>query len=268
MTIPFFIGLILLVAVIVARFGVGSKRRGLAATSDLSIALPRRTGKVAALENHSARANPISVRPARSSASERMIPQASDTLTKQPNIRPTIPGSRKNTPVKIMPSGKLTTVNPSTVIKIRSSIPNGSAVIIEPRPTIVIRPSQAFVVTPATVGVTTIAPSRAVTVAVPERGAWDERGWRRNTGGRSETYDGYYVVGERQFRGRVEARNRRREISAFIYDPPREIRHHEHGACFQQVGNGWFILHWARPAGNVDDAILYMEKVLDESLHR
>ena len=104
-------------------------------------------------------------------------------------------------------------------------------------------------------------------VKVPERGAWDERGWTRKVNNHHETYEGYYLVRGRQFRGRVEARDRRREVAAYIYNPPPEIKRHAHHACLQQVGNGWFILHWARPARNVDDAILYMERVLDESLN-
>jgi hypothetical protein len=56
-------------------------------------------------------------------------------------------------------------------------------------------------------------------------------------------------------------------VTAYIADPPPEIRRHPHGACFQLYRDPWFQLHWSRPARNPDDAILYMERVLDESIN-
>lgn len=146
-----------------------------------------------------------------------------------------------------------------------------TAEIITVRPiqwqTIVIKPASAVVIQPNAVEVITVQPSRTATVTPPERGAWDERGWIKHSTGGREIYEGYYAVGTRRFRGRIEVRGKRgRNVTAYIDNPPREIKSHPHGACFQLVRDGWFILHWARPARNVDDAILYMERVLDESL--
>lgn len=131
----------------------------------------------------------------------------------------------------------------------------------------VIKPTSVVVIQPQAVEVITIQPSSAITVKPPERGAWDERGWTRTINGDRETYEGYYTVGTRRFRGRIETRNRGRNIAAYIYNPPPEIKRHRHSACFQLTRNDWFYLHWARPARNVDDAILYMERVLDESIN-
>lgn len=134
--------------------------------------------------------------------------------------------------------------------------------------TVVIKPASAVVIQPQTVEIMTIQPSVSVTVQPPERGAWDERGWIRNINGNIEIYEGYYAVGARRFWGRIEARgNRRRNIGAYIYNPPPEIKQHRHGACFQLVSDGWFYLHWSRPARNVDDALLYVETVLNESIN-
>lgn len=159
----------------------------------------------------------------------------------------------------------ITIVNPSRPVVIK---PNAKIVMVRPilQPT-VIRPSSVVAILPGPTDVIMIQPSRTVTVTLPERGAWDERGWIKHSNGGREIYEGYYAVGTRRYHGRIEVRGRRgRNVSAYIYNPPPEIKHHPHGACFQLIGDGWFILHWARPARNIDDAILYMERVLDESL--
>lgn len=161
----------------------------------------------------------------------------------------------------------MTVISPSQPVVV---VPRLEVVTIRSvqRETVVIKPASVVVVQPLSVEAVTIQPSRAVQVTPPERGAWDERGWTRRANGRSEIYEGYYAVGTRRFRGRIEVRgNRGRNVTACIDNPPPEIKHHPHGACFQLVRDGWFILHWARPARNVDDAILYMERVLDESLN-
>lgn len=141
------------------------------------------------------------------------------------------------------------------IITIKAAAP----VVITPAPTIVVQPQR--------VEVTKIRPAPAVKVKPPDRGAWDERGWKRNGNSRRDTYAGYYFVGNRKFPGRIEVHGlRSHTVTAYIYDPPREVKSHPHGACFQLVGDNWFHLHWSHPARNVDDAILYMERVLDESL--
>ncbi|MGI8640422.1 MAG: hypothetical protein ACR2MG_10825 [Pyrinomonadaceae bacterium] len=159
----------------------------------------------------------------------------------------------------------ITIISPSQPIVVKRA-----AEIITVRPiqrqAVVVKPASVVVIQPKAVDVITVQPLRAVTVTPPERGAWDERGWTRTLRGGRETYEGYYVVGMRRFRGRIEASNRGRGVMAYIYNPPREIKHHPHGACFQLVSDNWFHLHWSRPARNVDDAILYMERVLDESI--
>ncbi|MGI8467006.1 MAG: hypothetical protein ACR2N3_00970 [Pyrinomonadaceae bacterium] len=158
--------------------------------------------------------------------------------------------------------------NPITLIKPNQPIvvkPALEVVTIKLCRTIVVKPLPAVVIQPKSVVVIAVQPARAVTVAPPVRGAWDERGWSRNLNGERETYEGYFAVGTHKFRGCIETRNRGRDITAYIYNPPREVKYHPHRACFQLVGDNWFHLHWSRPARNVDDAILYMERVLDES---
>ena len=165
---------------------------------------------------------------------------------------------------KQVENGKpITVIKPSQPVVVK---PAAELIAVMPRNTVVVKPAPVFVIQPKTAEVVTVQPTRAVTVTPPERGAWDERGWTRIINDGREIYEGYYVVGSRKFRGRIETRGGR-NIAVYIFNPPGEVKRHRHGACFQLVNNNWFHLHWSRPARNVDDAILYMERVLDESLN-
>jgi len=167
-------------------------------------------------------------------------------------------------------------------IVIKRSIP----VVVRPVPQLVVKvqpaalitvvPSEAVIVIPSRVAVVTVRPTAAViiephpaeTVRPPDRGAWDERGWTRRHDGDKQIFEGFYQVGGQRFRGRIEI-GRRGRVQAFINNPPREIRRHRHHACFQQygAGTGWYILHWQRSPRNVDEALLYFEQILDESIN-
>ncbi len=135
---------------------------------------------------------------------------------------------------------------------------------ITPSEVITVRPSQVIRVEPTET--TRIVPVKPMTVTPPRRGAWDENGWAKRMDGSLEIFEGHYRVREQRFWGRVE-KERSGQISAYIHNPPIEIKRHPHHACFQQVGigTGWFHLHWRRAPKDVDGAILYMERILDES---
>jgi hypothetical protein len=113
----------------------------------------------------------------------------------------------------------------------------------------------------------TIEPTIPTVVESPGRSAWDEKGWTRQ----QNTYEGNYQVFEhksrriRRFNGRIVLSG---EVAqTFIADPPPEIKRHPKGPCFQLHDGGMFKVEWRRPARNVDEAILYVERVLDESLN-
>jgi hypothetical protein len=144
--------------------------------------------------------------------------------------------------------------------------------VVEPELPIRIEPRESTLIQPTRVMQVTVRPASSARVEPPQRGAWDERGWRRQIIGRQEVYDGTFQAVDRRrgvqlsYPGRVM--NHRGQITAYISSPPPEIKRHQHGACFQLTRDGWFQLHWSRPAQNPDDAILYMERVLDESINR
>lgn len=164
-------------------------------------------------------------------------------------------------------------VTPSSPIRIVPSEP----IRITPIPSnpIVVKPSDSVVIAPEKRESIKVAPAVIMTIKPPKRGAWDERGWTRRNEGGTETFEGFFQVNHKRrgqllrFRGRIQVSGwNGKNISAYILNPPPEVKSHRHGPCFQLLRDGWFNLHWSRPARNVDDAILYMERVLDESLNR
>jgi len=114
-----------------------------------------------------------------------------------------------------------------------------------------------------------ITPAVPVTITPPSRDAWDEHGWRSLRRGKDTLYEGDYRAqrgsGHRAtFPGRVLVRDG--AISAYVADPPVQIRRHPKGPCFQLANPPWFRVHWHRPPTSVDDAILYVERILNEVL--
>jgi hypothetical protein len=115
-----------------------------------------------------------------------------------------------------------------------------------------------------------VGPSPDVTVEAPPRCAWDEKRWQLRVLDDQRIAEGHYRVRDRrgqwrEFRGQVVAQGR--DIKAYIADPPSEMRQHPHGNCLQLVQPPWFLLHWNRAPKSMDDALLYMERMLHESFH-
>ena len=169
------------------------------------------------------------------------------------------PARREMTVVR--PAGSITTIGPA---------PEPIAIAPVARmegPATVIRPQQFTTVRASTEPAAVVKPARAISVEPPRRGAWAERGWIVRDENRKRVYEGDYHAGLLRFRGRIEA-DEKGKITAYIHNPPAEIKKHRVGPCFQQcgIGTAWFVLHWRRPARNVDEAILYVERVLAEAV--
>ena len=116
-----------------------------------------------------------------------------------------------------------------------------------------------------------VGPCPTRTVAPPPRFAWDEKHWRRIIEGRTVQHVGAYRVRHRRqniwrfFDGRVV--EDAGTITAYVADPPIEIKRHAKGPCFQLVRAPWFRVHWHRAPHTVDEALLYVERLLDECLN-
>ena len=114
-----------------------------------------------------------------------------------------------------------------------------------------------------------IIPSVPTWIAPPKRPAWDEQGWREVVNGTQTFYEGHYRVRQRngrlaEFPGRILVGD---NITTYIAHPPPAIKRHPKGPCFQLTTPPWFRVHWHRAPSNVDDALLYVETVLDEVLN-
>jgi hypothetical protein len=139
-------------------------------------------------------------------------------------------------------------------------------------PLIVSAPSARVVIQPESPssGRTVIGPQPRAVVNRIQRAAWDEKEWIRSIHNSRVVYTGYFRASHngrmRQFAGRiVETRS---APEAYIADPPPEIKRHPKGPCFALTRDGWFRVHWHRAPADVDNAILYVEKVLNESFNR
>lgn len=115
-----------------------------------------------------------------------------------------------------------------------------------------------------------IGPQDSLRIIPPRRGAWEEKGWRKHQRAGFEVYTGQFSARKNdrsvrcRFPGRIEIQ--RSGIAVFVQDPPEGIRTHPKSACFAYLQDGWFQLHWHLSPKNVDDALLYMERILAESL--
>ncbi len=136
---------------------------------------------------------------------------------------------------------------------------------------LVVPGEDAPVIGPADDAETIIGPSTKSTVAPPQRGAWDERGWSREQKCGEEVYKGFFQVANQRTRTTQTFPGviflRRKKIITCIADPPPQIKRHPKGPCFVPIQKPWFRLNWFRPAKCVDDAILYMERILDECIN-
>ncbi len=162
-------------------------------------------------------------------------------------------------------------VGPTEEVVVEPSAMTGP--IVGPAEPIIVRPSatEPVVIGPSRDEPVVIGPAKSVTVEPPQRAAWDDRGWMKRRENGQEIYEGVYRVPDRrsgqgrQFRGAVIVQGG--EVLPYIADPPPELRRHPKHPCFQLSQPPWFKLHWQRAAGNVDDAILYIERVLDEAIN-
>lgn len=140
-------------------------------------------------------------------------------------------------------------------------------VVVTPAPTLTVGPvgGPSATVSPVVV----VGPAAALSVTPAQRAAWDERGWRSTETPTATVYEGEYTVKQhgtpRRFGGRVVLQGG--SVTAYIANPPSAIRRHPKGPCFQLSNPPWFRVHWHRAATNVDDALLYVEQVLDEALN-
>lgn len=91
---------------------------------------------------------------------------------------------------------------------------------------------------------------------------WQEKGWTRVDNG---TYCGFFEVPNRgKWNGEVQF-GRSGFKAIYICDPPQVIRRHSKWTCFAHCGNGWYTVHMHKLPRNADEAILNVERILNEA---
>jgi hypothetical protein len=141
-----------------------------------------------------------------------------------------------------------------------------AATVVGPPQPILVGPAQAAPRKPG------LKRGAAIQVGPQARGAWDEKGWVRESQDGKQVYRGAYLVtgrrSHRQHRFAGQIVSDQNHMVVYIADPPPQIKNHPKGPCFARKNGPWFQLHWHRPARNVDEAILYVEQLLSEALAR
>jgi hypothetical protein len=89
---------------------------------------------------------------------------------------------------------------------------------------------------------------------------WQERGWARA----GRTFTGNYQTAYGAFYGQI-TEHPGGHIDFWLYMPPDEIRRHSHWVCFQDRGDGWYIVHMARMPKDVGSGIITIERLITEA---
>ncbi len=89
---------------------------------------------------------------------------------------------------------------------------------------------------------------------------WQERGWVQQ----GNEYNGNYQTPYGAFTGWIEHRDGN-HINFFIYDPPDAVRGSSHWACFQERGQGWYVVHMSRRPADLSSGILTIERLITEA---
>ena len=89
---------------------------------------------------------------------------------------------------------------------------------------------------------------------------WQDRGWVQQ----GSEYTGAYQTPYGAFTGWIEHRGGK-NFNFFIYDPPDALRKHSHWTCFQERGQGWFLVHMRRRPADIGSGILTIERLITEA---
>lgn len=90
-----------------------------------------------------------------------------------------------------------------------------------------------------------------------------EQGWVKV----GHLYKGYYRCRWAAFKGEIKEMATG-EHKYFIYNPPMQVLTGPHKACFTDIGNGRYHIHFALISENIDAGIMAVERLLTESLSR
>lgn len=87
-----------------------------------------------------------------------------------------------------------------------------------------------------------------------------QQGWTKN----GNRYEGSYQTPYGAFYGAIDE-ERSGRIQFFLYNPSPQIQKHSHWACFQNRGDGWYLIHMAREPKDVGSGIMTIERLIMEA---
>lgn len=140
------------------------------------------------------------------------------------------------------------------------------ATLITPEAPILIAPSQSLTITPD------IEPEITPPPKAHPATVWEARKWSKRKKRGVEIFSGTYTVINNAtgktiiVPGRIEVSSK--GLDVYVKSPPKKLKKHPKSSCFQLHRNGWFWVHWSVPPKHPDDAILYIESVLSESINQ
>jgi hypothetical protein len=143
--------------------------------------------------------------------------------------------------------------------------------IIGPPTTVTIGPGENGATSKAISSQYVIKPAAHPTVAPHPRPYWDERGWTRRRVNGYWAYRGSSQVFEertgewRTFTGQVFEETDK--AVPHIDRLPPQVKRHPKWVCFHRKRDGSYYLDWRTPAADADEAIMYVEDVLCDSIN-
>jgi hypothetical protein len=100
----------------------------------------------------------------------------------------------------------------------------------------------------------------AVNVRRRQIAYWEERGWVR----KGQIYTGAYRTRYGSFFGEIQQHSAN-DFEFFLYQPSNEIRSCGHWACFQECGEGWYLVHMGQRPRDISSGILTIERLITEA---
>ena len=92
---------------------------------------------------------------------------------------------------------------------------------------------------------------------------WQENGWVRT----DNIYRGAYHTIYEAFKGEIHEHGSN-YFDFFLYQPSPQIRRHSHWVCFQDRGNGWYLVHMAKQPRDLSSGVLTVERLITEAYEK
>ncbi|MBI4287612.1 MAG: hypothetical protein HY671_04175 [Chloroflexi bacterium] len=171
----------------------------------------------------------------------------------------------RHQPINVTP-GASGDGNGASSVRISGPVPG----VIPSYPSVRISPGDGRSPKTITIGPSIIQPTH-MQIEPASLPIWQEKGWDRVQLDGGWLYRGRYYIHDRAqqkwrwWPGLIRVHNR--TVESLIENPPPEVRLHPKGPCFMLFRDDWFRVNWCKHPRNAEEAILYIERVLSESVN-